>query len=111
MLFDSFKITKSFIKGRGHDTVGTYEIGGTLAGNQVTFLKQYIGLHAVEYTGTLNKERTEIKGYWAMPSANLRDMFFIKVGLYSLIYLYFIEKVRREQCQRLGLSDLKNLLY
>lgn len=93
MLFNNFKIiNKTFIKGKGQDTVGQFEIVGSIVPgtNQVGFLKQYIGQHSVEYSGTISKDKKEINGTWAMPAYNMSDTFQLKVRLFKKLTDVFI---------------------
>ena len=76
MVFHNFKVTKGYIKGRGQDTVGQFEIVGQVdSSKQAHFLKQYIGAHSVEYHGTYNKK--SITGQWTMPAYGMSDTFTI----------------------------------
>jgi hypothetical protein len=76
LVFHNFKIIKGYIKGRGADTVGQYEIVGQVdSSNQAHFLKQYIGAHSVEYHGAYNKKK--ITGHWSMPMYAMSDTFTI----------------------------------
>ena len=71
MQFDVLKIMKKKIKGEGHDGVGLFEIKGKVKHDEVEFTKQYIGQHAVEYSGKL--EGHTVTGYWSIPSMALQD--------------------------------------
>ena len=65
MKFDQFKVTKTDIVGSGSDAVGDFSLEGKVnEDGEVTFIKQYIGQHAVNYTGTYNKGSKSIEGQW-----------------------------------------------
>lgn len=86
MVFTTFKVHKGFIKGKGQDTVGSFEIIGQIEPktNNAHFLKQYIGQHSVEYHGVYNKSKGEIVGHWSMPAYGVQDTFTIKVKSYLM---------------------------
>ena len=109
MVFNNFKIHKGYIRGKGQDTVGAFEIVGQIepGTKNVHFLKQYIGQHSVEYHGTYNKSKGEIAGRWSMPAYGASDDFKIKVRTKISCIISKIESIRRElrrQQQRLGLT-------
>ena len=55
MTIDHLNIFKNKVKGKGTDEVGEYTISGELKpDNTVTFVKQYIGKHSVNYEGTFD---------------------------------------------------------
>ena len=65
MTFDNFKVKKDKIRGSGSDGVGEFKIKGSLNDDQeVTFVKQYIGQHAVNYTGKYSKDDKTVEGDW-----------------------------------------------
>ncbi len=76
MTIDHLNIFKNKVKGKGTDEVGEYTISGELKpDNTVTFVKQYIGKHSVNYEGTFDQIR--ICGKWNIPSQNKSDTFQI----------------------------------
>ena len=94
MVLNSFKLSKTHVKGKGVDTVGQFSIAGTVQGNHVQFVKQYIGQHKVEYSGMLSKDKKSIDGTWAMPDYGISDTFGIKVSLTT--NLTRVEELRRK---------------
>ena len=76
MIFETLKIKKSKIRGHGSDVNGEFEIKGKVDHDKVEFTKQYIGKHAVEYSGTL--EGHTIRGKWSISSFGLEDEFELK---------------------------------
>ena len=52
MSFDKFFVEDGIIKGMGVDTVGEFDIEGTVKNGEVYFDKQYRGQHNVIYKGT-----------------------------------------------------------
>ena len=67
------------ITGQGMDDVGHFEITGKLEqNNELGFVKQYVGAHAVNYTGQL-KASGVIKGSWEIPE-NCAGDFKIKMS-------------------------------
>ena len=52
------------IRGQGLDMVGEFTFDGTLTGNEVYLLKQYLGKHQIEYHGTSDGEGTYV-GVWS----------------------------------------------
>jgi len=54
------------IFGNGSDDVGTFSISGKMGAGGVSFVKQYDGAHAVNYTGTINNQGV-ISGKWEIP--------------------------------------------
>lgn len=60
-------IAKDGVDGQGIDTVGSFVIKGDFKDNQVTFTKQYIGQHAIEYEGEykdLGGGEATVTGRW-----------------------------------------------
>ena len=100
MVLNSFKVSKNSIKGKGQDTVGLFEIYGTVSMGHVQFLKQYVGLHSVEYTGTISKDKKSIEGTWSMPAYNMSDSFKITVSHKIEVLLLLKEKLRGKLRQR-----------
>lgn len=76
MIFETLKIKKSKIRGHGSDVNGEFEIKGKVDHDKVEFTKQYIGQHAVEYSGTL--EGHTLSGKWSISSFGLEDEFELK---------------------------------
>ena len=78
MFFDDMQLGfDGGVYGAGTDTVGDFDISGVLAEDgTVSFTKQYIDKHAVEYTGTL--EGGTITGTWEIPD-NCDGEFEIKM--------------------------------
>ncbi|CAF4114034.1 unnamed protein product [Adineta steineri] len=80
MFFDFFSLREGRVSGQGNDTIGPF----TMAGNydnegNVSFTKQYVGQHAVEYDGNIycdNLGGFQIKGNWS--SGNLTDEFYLE---------------------------------
>ena len=75
--FDHMNIYRGTIKGKGVDVVGDFTINGEVRQNgEVSFSKQYVGGHLVQYDGTLTYR--EIKGRWSMPAFGVSDEFYIQ---------------------------------
>lgn len=92
MVFSNFQVKRNVIKGSGKDTVGVFAItGSVLPTGQCHFVKQYVGMHAVEYDGSYTK--TRIAGRWSLPAYGMSDTFEIKVNL--VILNDFIRKTTR----------------
>lgn len=53
------------VTGKGKDEVGKFVISGTHKGPDVTFTKQYIGQHALKYTGKKDQAGA-ISGKWEL---------------------------------------------
>ena len=64
MTFESLKIKKTKIRGHGSDINGEFKIEGKVKHDEVEFTKQYIGKHAVHYSGKL-KGHT-LSGRWSI---------------------------------------------
>lgn len=80
MIFDNMNIWNNRIHGNGSDEVGEFTIDGTFSpSGDVNFVKQYIGQHAVQYSGKYDGNRI-ISGQWKIPSHNLCDAFEISKG-------------------------------
>ena len=73
MIFETLKVKKTKIRGHGTDPNGEFEIKGKIKHGEVEFTKQYIGKHAVQYTGNLDGHT--ISGHWSIPEYNLKDEF------------------------------------
>ena len=65
MLFKKLKISAEGVKGKGTDDVGKFKLRGTVNGTTVTFTKQYIGKHSVEYKGEKSGS-AEVSGQWKL---------------------------------------------
>ncbi|CAF1131186.1 unnamed protein product [Adineta steineri] len=80
MFFDFFSLREGRVSGQGNDAIGPF----TMAGNydnegKVSFTKQYVGQHAVEYDGNIycdNLGGFQIKGNWSIK--NLTDEFYLE---------------------------------
>lgn len=80
MFFDFFSLREGRVSGQGNDTIGPF----TMAGNydnegSISFIKQYVGQHVVEYNGTLHCDDLggfEIQGNWNIDY--LTDNFYLK---------------------------------
>merc|ERR1711957_99421 len=64
------------IYGDGSDAVGNFTISGVW-GDNVQFTKQYIGAHAVQYSGT-TEDGKKVTGRWEIPG-NCDGTFWLKV--------------------------------
>lgn len=53
------------VGGSGSDDVGQFWVSGTRNGDNVSFAKQYVGAHTVQYTGTLSGK--SMSGNWEIP--------------------------------------------
>lgn len=69
MIFETLKVKKSKIRGHGSDVNGDFEIKGKINHDEVEFTKQYIGKHAVHYSGKL--EGHTLSGNWSIPEYGL----------------------------------------
>ena len=80
MFFDFFSLREGRVSGQGNDGIGPF----TMAGNydnqgKVSFTKQYVGQHAVEYNGNIicdNFGGFKIKGNWTIEDAT--DQFYLQ---------------------------------
>lgn len=66
MRFDTFFAKKGEkITGHGHDAVGEFHIEGKKIKdeNEISFTKNYVGQHSVEYSGRLESKNV-ITGQW-----------------------------------------------
>ena len=80
MFFDFFSLREGRVSGQGNDGIGPF----TMAGNynnqgKVSFIKQYVGKHAVEYNGNIvydNFGGFKIKGHWTIENAT--DEFYLE---------------------------------
>ena len=61
MIFTDLTIN-DVIQGKGSDEVGEFLIQGTLDGQNIKFVKQYIGKHRIFYRG--NYQGNIIRGTW-----------------------------------------------
>lgn len=78
MVFQTFKVSKHGIKGKGVDSLGEFVISGEVLNKTIAkFVKQYIGKHAVQYEGEIKNKKKEIEGKWSMPEHGLSDSFKI----------------------------------
>merc|ERR1711879_40756 len=68
MKFSDMKYNKSGrLWGAGKDDVGEFTINGEIKPDlQITFDKQYIGQHMVQYKGNMTKDN-KITGTWGIP--------------------------------------------
>ena len=68
MHFDKFSLVKGKLTAKGSDEVGSFTMLGDYdADGNVSFLKQYIDAHSVDYYGSLThdaSDKFEIKGNW-----------------------------------------------
>ena len=62
MRIQKFRIKDGIIKGKGHDSVGEFEIQGSYTDSSVNFIKKYKGAHEVHYSG--HKEKQTLTGKW-----------------------------------------------
>jgi hypothetical protein len=53
------------IQGKGRDPIGQFQLQGNVQGNNVNFIKQYIGAHSVQYNGVMNNN--VVSGKWSIP--------------------------------------------
>jgi hypothetical protein len=71
------------VPGEGDDEVGSFFISGeyNLKKRTISFLKQYIGQHSVDYNGTFEMHKTDIvfEGQWRIET--MVDKFYLKVDL------------------------------
>ena len=67
------------IEGSGVDVIGEFTFAGTLSGNQVHLLKQYIGKHRIEYHGTSVGEGA-YGGRWGYGGYQGQEWFIRVVG-------------------------------
>lgn len=51
------------VSGSGHDIIGPFTIAGQIDGDKALLVKQYIGMHRVEYPGQFDGEGT-FQGLW-----------------------------------------------
>jgi hypothetical protein len=80
MFFDFFSLREGRVSGQGHDGIGPF----TMAGNydnqgKVSFIKQYVGKHAVEYNGNIvcdNFGGFKIEGHWTI--GDVTDEFYLE---------------------------------
>ncbi len=80
MFFDFFSLREGRVSGQGNDGIGPF----TMAGNydnqgKVSFTKQYVGQHAVEYNGNIvcdNFGGFKIEGNWTI--GNITDAFYLE---------------------------------
>jgi hypothetical protein len=70
MFFDFFSLREGRVSGQGHDSIGHFTIAGTYDDEgEVSFTKQYIGQHAVEYNGNIKYDNLggfQIQGKWSI---------------------------------------------
>ena len=65
------------VRGQGDDEVGAFVISGTYSGSKVTFVKDYIGQHSVQYDGKLSVPSPgsfDLVGRWSI-GPRLSDRF------------------------------------
>lgn len=77
MVFDYFSIDRGRVRGQGDDEVGAFVISGTYSGSKVTFVKDYIGQHSVQYDGKLSVPSPgsfDLVGRWSI-GPRLSDRF------------------------------------
>jgi hypothetical protein len=80
MVFDFFSLREGRVSGQGNDGIGPF----TMAGNydnqgKVSFTKQYVGQHAVEYNGNIvcdNFGGFKITGNWNI--GDYTDEFYLQ---------------------------------
>lgn len=80
MFFDFFSLREGKVSGQGNDIIGPFTMAGKYdnAGN-VSFIKKYVGQHAVEYNGNLDCDDLggfKIQGKWTIDY--LTDDFYLK---------------------------------
>jgi len=64
------------IFGMGRDVIGTFTLSGTISeGSKVVMIKQYLGMHAVDYVGAYDGEGL-MWGQWRI--GPLHDQWMIK---------------------------------
>jgi hypothetical protein len=70
MFFDFFSLREGRVSGQGHDSIGHFTIAGIYDDEgKVSFTKQYIGQHAVEYNGNIKYDNLggfQIQGKWSI---------------------------------------------
>jgi len=64
MNFDAVKIDATTVCATGNDENGDFEINGSLNKTRVKFIKQYIGKHKLIYEGSINPDRSSMKGFY-----------------------------------------------
>ncbi|CAF2614779.1 unnamed protein product [Rotaria sp. Silwood2] len=80
MFFDFFSLSEGRVLGQGNDEIGPF----TMAGNydnegKVSFTKQYVGQHSVEYNGNIycdNFGGFKIQGHWSIEDET--DEFYLE---------------------------------
>ncbi|XP_012565213.2 uncharacterized protein LOC101241070 [Hydra vulgaris] len=80
MVFEFFRMSKGNVSGQGSDKTGHFTMAGIYDNDgNISFKKQYIGKHAVEYVGSFIKltEGFEINGKWIIRDC-LTDKFILK---------------------------------
>ena len=79
MNFDNMHITiEGRVHGTGKDVVGKFEIEGVVDKDRViSFKKQYIGQHFVNYNGKID-EKWSITGTWSLPNNPTGGKFELK---------------------------------
>ncbi|CAF0934861.1 unnamed protein product [Adineta ricciae] len=80
MFFDFFSLREGRVSGQGNDGIGPFTMAGSYdnEGN-VSFTKQYVGQHAVEYNGNLDCDNLggfKITGNWSI--GELTDEFYLE---------------------------------
>lgn len=74
MKIDDMNIYQGAVTGKGRDDVGEFTISGKIdQSNSLSFTKQYIGQHAVEYNGTFTER--QMSGKWSIASFGLSGDF------------------------------------
>ncbi|XP_065651880.1 uncharacterized protein LOC136079653 [Hydra vulgaris] len=80
MSFEFFRLSKGNVSGQGSDVVGNFTMAGKYNNKgKVSFKKQYIGQHYVEYTGIIVEHENgfEINGTWNIENC-MMDKFVLK---------------------------------
>ena len=62
----------------GHDEIGTFDIKGTVTGNDFEFTKTYRGKHKISYHGHFENQYTMV-GHWGYGAKEKEDKFKLEL--------------------------------
>lgn len=109
MHFNNFQINiGGGIFGSGSDTVGQFNLSGSVSGSgDVTFTKQYVGAHSVNYTGRFVGGKA-IEGTWSV--SGLSDKFRLEMDA-TEVWSGFYEQGGQKQNMSIDLSVDQNGVF
>lgn len=78
-MFIKMSLSEGVLTGNGVDSIGEYKIHGYLAGNYISFNKQYIGKHSLLYFGKFDSESKKWQGEWIIVKSGTTGRFELNI--------------------------------